>query len=674
MESKQMTLRSQTVQCPHCGEYYSVTYKYCPFCDVGQKAEERKKAARKQRTASLFAGILGGKEEAGADVPIPDTSGEPRRRYDSDGPDRTQKHRAAPAAAVDMPPRSEGFRRKKSSEMTPEEREAYRAERAARAEARKRARDAAARQSVLLETGELLETPVASGVSPSEVPMPEDFLSPAPADLTGSADADSMDASPVDLTSEPTDLLLDSSETGEAVSGTAAESGDDWSFLKDLPVGAADGETAAPEIPPLPEMEDAADVQIEEILPETSVLIPPASSISTDSELDALLNEIRGILDGTAPTADASSEQPASEAAQESPAEPGPVSEEEDAQPELSPAEKAPAADASAEPEDSTAVPAADPAQAPSEEASAEASLESPAEPETAAEGDAKPEDAPEEETAETAAAQAKAFEEATLLWSSQDTSAVEAAALDGTTPAAAAAAQAQAERRRARSEARKKQKQRIPILPIVAAIIVVAAVAVLVNKGIAPAIQNDNTVQADTAETLTLDRTVLTLTYEGATETLIPIFSPEGSTAQIKWTCSNWSAVFVHEGGILTAMAPGTATVVATMANGESAECIVTCQWDPDNPTAGAADSDAVSPDPVKVGLNTTDLTLDSQGKTYQLLLEGIDGAARWSSSKTSVASVSGDGTVTAVGKGAATVTAELDGQRYNCEVRCIW
>ena len=46
METKQITLRSQTVQCPHCGEYYSVTYKYCPFCDVGRQEEERRMAER----------------------------------------------------------------------------------------------------------------------------------------------------------------------------------------------------------------------------------------------------------------------------------------------------------------------------------------------------------------------------------------------------------------------------------------------------------------------------------------------------------------------------------------------------------------------------------------------------------------------------------------------------
>ena len=49
------TLRSQTVQCTHCGEYYSVTYDYCPFCDAGRKEAEKKKG-------SLLGGLLGSPE------------------------------------------------------------------------------------------------------------------------------------------------------------------------------------------------------------------------------------------------------------------------------------------------------------------------------------------------------------------------------------------------------------------------------------------------------------------------------------------------------------------------------------------------------------------------------------------------------------------------------------
>ena len=60
METKQMTLRSQTVRCPHCGEYYSVTYKYCPFCDAGRQEEERRHAEKKKQRQSMLGGIFGG--------------------------------------------------------------------------------------------------------------------------------------------------------------------------------------------------------------------------------------------------------------------------------------------------------------------------------------------------------------------------------------------------------------------------------------------------------------------------------------------------------------------------------------------------------------------------------------------------------------------------------------
>ena len=62
METKKVTLRSQTVQCPHCGEYYSVTYKYCPFCDAGRQEEERRlaeKKKKKKKKQDFFGNLFG---------------------------------------------------------------------------------------------------------------------------------------------------------------------------------------------------------------------------------------------------------------------------------------------------------------------------------------------------------------------------------------------------------------------------------------------------------------------------------------------------------------------------------------------------------------------------------------------------------------------------------------
>ena len=62
METKKITLRSQTVQCPHCGEYYSVTYKYCPFCDAGRQEEERKLAEKKKKKQAFLGNLFGSHE------------------------------------------------------------------------------------------------------------------------------------------------------------------------------------------------------------------------------------------------------------------------------------------------------------------------------------------------------------------------------------------------------------------------------------------------------------------------------------------------------------------------------------------------------------------------------------------------------------------------------------
>lgn len=65
METKKITLRSQTVKCPHCGEYYSVTYKYCPFCDAGPPRGRAPVGREKEEKAGLFSptSFGGGHEE-----------------------------------------------------------------------------------------------------------------------------------------------------------------------------------------------------------------------------------------------------------------------------------------------------------------------------------------------------------------------------------------------------------------------------------------------------------------------------------------------------------------------------------------------------------------------------------------------------------------------------------
>ncbi len=674
-----MTLRSQTVKCPHCGEYYSVTYKYCPFCDAGRKAEERKKAARKQQAASLFTGLFGGKDEEGEgmDVPVQEA---PRHRREHRAEERPEaehktehksKHRSA--APVSTPiPRSEGFRKKKTSEMTEEEKKAYRAEREARAAARKRERDRAARAAALVE---LDASPAIDQTQAEPAPASE----AVPAMETVEITLDAMGAPPAGLTDEP----APAEETTPAEAPAAPVQEPQGFLLDDL----GDQMDAAPVEPdaiveeaPAPAVEVEVPIPVPEATPKA---VDPAAILQGDSELDALLSEIRGLLDegpsvtpgqteAAAPAAPAAG-QPVAEAVQAAPEAAQPVAEAVQAAPEaVQPVAEAVQAAPEAVQPVAEAVQAAPEAVQPVAEAvqAAPEAVQPVAEAVQAAPEAAQP--AAEAAQAVTEAAQAPVqeapaapqvsamdLEGPELLWSPETTAAVEAAAMRKT--------EAPVRHRNPQARQRKQpQKKGLPLVPIIAGVIVVVLAALLVTKVIGPAIQ-----KSKEAETISLVQTDVTLTAPGATETLVPVFQPEGSSAEVKWTCSNWAAVDVNPEGVLTAKAPGTALVAATLPNGESVMANITCTWDE---TAYAAEGGDVAAEPVVAGLSATEITLDAQGNTQQLTLNGVTGAVKWTSSKPAVATVSADGTVSAISKGSAVITAESNGSKYTCNVRCVW
>ncbi|MPM65893.1 hypothetical protein SDC9_112797 [bioreactor metagenome] len=64
--------------------------------------------------------------------------------------------------------------------------------------------------------------------------------------------------------------------------------------------------------------------------------------------------------------------------------------------------------------------------------------------------------------------------------------------------------------------------------------------------------------------------------------------------------------------------------------------------------------------------------MTLGKEGETFTLRVSGASGTPTWSSSDTSVVSVSSGGTVTALKKGMVTISATVDGQTLKCIVRC--
>ena len=155
----------------------------------------------------------------------------------------------------------------------------------------------------------------------------------------------------------------------------------------------------------------------------------------------------------------------------------------------------------------------------------------------------------------------------------------------------------------------------------------------------------------------LTLDRTTLTMT-EGDTQTLSATVKPDNATDKtVTWSSSN-TAVATVDGGKVTAVAPGTATITAK-AGDKTATCAVTVEK-------------KVVP-VTSVSLDRTTLTM-TEGDTQTLTAtvkpdNATDKTVTWSSSNTAVATVDG-GKVTAVAPGTATITAKAGDKTATCAV----
>ena len=161
----------------------------------------------------------------------------------------------------------------------------------------------------------------------------------------------------------------------------------------------------------------------------------------------------------------------------------------------------------------------------------------------------------------------------------------------------------------------------------------------------------------------VTLDRAELTLT-EGETETLTATVRPDNAdNRKVTWSSDKTEIATVDGAGRVTAVKAGEAVVtVTTEDGGRTATCAVTVK------------AKAVSV--TEVALDKTELTL-TEGETGTLTatvrLDNADNRkVTWSSDKTDVATVGGDGRVTAVKAGVAvvTVTTEDGGKTATCKV----
>lgn len=720
METKKVTLRSQTVQCPHCGEYYSVTYKYCPFCDAGRQEEERRLAEKKKKKQDFFGNLFGshaGNKKGSKPEKSPKAPSEEEGVQDYDlleavqpkpkqvrpSRDHAEKKPTVKETAKKKAPTRRRGARKKTSEMTEEEKAAARADREARAAARKRERDRKAREAALAaaETAaaqpaqeaqpdqvEMIATPGETGPVFDQPTVPETFgydqpplVEPDPAAFT-----------PTPVSAEGPVVEPEPAPVQETPAFTPAAQGpaeSEWDALKDLNTLAGQPE-AAPEIPeaiPAPTaeiqvgqttVEPAAPAQADQQPQPAPQAEPP---VNTEEDLDALLREVRDLLaESPVPTLTqeqlekpaqpveevAIQEEPEAEAAPEAPAQEVPQQQAPAAEPPVEqaqpPQEEAPRADFDVE------EPTIHIGEIPTQALWQGDGQEKPAAENYADVIDDQPTQViPTQEISKEIQAQqaAKAQED-----EAAEPQPAQEDLLEAVLPPQAKAPSAE-EKAAARRAARKKKKKQgmNPVLLIVSLIIVVAAVFIVVRT-VVPAFQTGIFSSQQAAEGLTLDRETLDLAEAGTTMTLVPTFSPEGATGTVTWSSSDEAVATVDGQGMVTAVAPGTATITATLENGQSAQCTVNCTWDPE----AAADGEEAPAEQTTVGLSANDITLDSAGDSQQLTVNGAEGEVTWASEDTAVATVDDQGNVTAVAPGRTTVTATVGDQTFNCAVRCIW
>ena len=178
-------------------------------------------------------------------------------------------------------------------------------------------------------------------------------------------------------------------------------------------------------------------------------------------------------------------------------------------------------------------------------------------------------------------------------------------------------------------------------------------------------------TVPADqTATGFTLNREDFTMndSYPDPVQ-LVVTFQPDGTTGTITWSSSDPEVATVDSSGLVSrGTKNGSAVITATMGDGTTQTCTVRCSFT--NPGSGSSSSSSTSSG--SLSLSRTDFTLQKAGEKYQLKVSGTSSTPTWHIGNTSVATISGDGTVTAVGRGNTTVTCTVDGQTLECIVRC--
>ena len=148
----------------------------------------------------------------------------------------------------------------------------------------------------------------------------------------------------------------------------------------------------------------------------------------------------------------------------------------------------------------------------------------------------------------------------------------------------------------------------------------------------------------------VTLNQSTLSLN-KNDTATLVPTITPNNYVSGMTWSSNNTKVATV-DNGVVKAVGSGSAVVTVTLSNGAKASCTV-------NVSGGG--STVINPIIVKLNPEWTELAPNKSVQIVATVLppNTTNKSIKWSSSNTKVATVDGNGKVTAKSAGTAYITA---------------
>ncbi|MDE6049771.1 MAG: Ig-like domain-containing protein, partial [Paramuribaculum sp.] len=162
-------------------------------------------------------------------------------------------------------------------------------------------------------------------------------------------------------------------------------------------------------------------------------------------------------------------------------------------------------------------------------------------------------------------------------------------------------------------------------------------------------------------AESISINLPETELT-EGESVHLTAIVSPDDTDDKtVTWTSYNPAVATVNESGLITAIAPGKATIIATTVNGLTASCIVTVL------------KRIIHAESISINLPEAEL---SEGESVHLTAtvspdDTVERTVTWTSGDGIIATVDETGTVTAISTGETDITATTaNGVSASCRI----